>query len=92
MGSILYALEVLPWGGDTLFANQYLAHETLSEPLREFLDWLTEISTSVKADVSKTREDMISNAGPTPSHNYVAEHPVVRTHPETGRSEVHPGV
>ena len=85
MGSILYALEVPPWGGDTLFANQYLAYETLSEPLRHFLDGLTGVSTSVKADVSKTREDMISNAGQTQEHNFAAEHPVVRTHPETGR-------
>ena len=85
MGSMLYALEVPPWGGDTLFANQYLAYETLSEPLRRFLDGLTGVSTSVKADVSKTREDMITNAGQTQNHNFVAEHPVVRTHPETGR-------
>ena len=85
MGSMLYALEVPPWGGDTMFANQYLAYETLSEPLRQFLDGLTGVSTSVKADVSKTREDMISNAGEAQNHNFVAEHPAVRTHPETGR-------
>ncbi len=85
MGSMLYALEVPPYGGDTLFANQYLAYETLSEPLRAFLDGLTGVSTSVKADVSKTREDMVKNAGDTQAHNYVSEHPAVRTHPETGR-------
>ena len=85
MGSMLYALEVPPWGGDTMFANQYLAYESLSGPLRQFLDGLTGVSTSVKADVSKTREDMISNAGEAQNHNFVAEHPAVRTHPETGR-------
>ncbi len=92
MGSILYALEVPPHGGDTMFANQYLAYETLSEPLRQFLDGLTGVSTSVKADVSKTREEMIRNAGDTQDHNFAAEHPVVRTHPETGRRALYVNV
>jgi taurine dioxygenase len=85
MGSMLYALEVPPFGGDTMFANQYLAYEAMSAPLRKFLDEQTVVNTSVKADVSKTREDMIGGAGETQSHNYTAEHPAVRTHPETGR-------
>lgn len=86
MGTMLYALQVPPHGGDTLFANQYLAYEALSEPLRRFLDGLTVINTSAKADVSKTREDMIRNAADdTPVPDYVSEHPAVRTHPETGR-------
>jgi taurine dioxygenase len=86
MGSILHALEVPPHGGDTMFANQYLAYETLSQPLRTFLDGLTAVNSSAKADVSKTREDMIRNAGDTaPMRDYLSEHPAVRTHPETGR-------
>lgn len=86
MGSILYALEVPPHGGDTMFANQYLAYETLSEPMRTFLDGLVGVSSSAKADVSKTREDMIRNAGnKAVLQDHSAEHPVVRTHPETGR-------
>jgi taurine dioxygenase len=92
MGSMLYALEVPPQGGDTLFANQYLAYETLSEPLRRFLDGLVAVNTSVKADVSKTREDMIRGAGDTQDHNFVAEHPTVRTHPETGRRALYVNV
>ena len=90
MGSMLHALEVPPQGGDTLFANQYLAYETLSEPIRRFLDGLTAINMSAKADISKTREDMIRNAGdPIQTHDYVSEHPVVRTHPETGRRSLY---
>lgn len=86
MGTMLHALEVPPHGGDTMFANQYLAYESLSEPLRRFLDGLKGVSSSAKADVSKTREDMVRAAGlPGQSHDYLAEHPVVRTHPETGR-------
>jgi taurine dioxygenase len=93
MGSMLYAMEVPPFGGDTLFANQYLAYETLSEPLRRFLDGLTAINTSAKADVSKTREDMIRHSGDAaPPPDYASEHPVVRTHPETGRRSLYVNV
>lgn len=86
MGSMLYALEVPPFGGDTLFANQYLAYETLSAPLRAFLDGLIAVNSSAKADVSRTREDMIRHANnAAPPKDYHSEHPVVRTHPETGK-------
>jgi taurine dioxygenase len=87
MATMLYAMEVPPAGGDTMFANQYLAYETLSAPLRAFLDGLIAVNSSVKADVSKTREDMMSSAGDKamPAHHFEAEHPAVRTHPETGR-------
>jgi taurine dioxygenase len=87
MGSMLLAREVPPYGGDTLFANQYLAYETLSDTMKRLLDGLIGISSSAKADVSKTREDRIRTDGKTAEapRDYLAEHPVVRTHPETGR-------
>ena len=91
MASMLYAIETPPYGGDTLFANQYLAYETLSEGLKRTLDQLTGISSSLKADASKTREDALRTAG---AENKVltAEHPVVRTHPETGRRALYVNV
>lgn len=87
MGSMLLAREVPPYGGDTLFANQYLAYETLSDTMKRLLDGLVGISSSAKADVSKTREDRIrtDGRGGEASREYLAEHPLVRTHPETGR-------
>lgn len=89
MGTMLLAREVPPFGGDTLFANQYLAYETLSEGLREMLDGLYAVSSSAKADVSRTREDRIRDSGSTQAQReYLAEHPVVRTHPETGRKSL----
>jgi len=84
MGSMLYALEVPPRGGDTLFANQYLAYETLSDGLRRVLDGLVGVNTSTKAAASKTREDRMRAAGEA-LKILVGEHPVARTHPETGR-------
>ena len=84
MASMLYALEIPPYGGDTLFANQYQAYETLSDGLRNVLDGLTGVNSSTKADASKTREERLKEAG-VEVKVLVGEHPVVRTHPETGR-------
>ena len=58
MGSMLYAVNIPPYGGDTLFANQYLAYETLSEGLKKALGNLVGISTSTKLEVSKTRDNL----------------------------------
>jgi taurine dioxygenase len=84
MGSLLHALEVPPHGGDTLFANQYLAWDSLSDGLKQTLAGLTGVSSAAKAAASKTREDRMREAGDT-LKPLVAEHPVMRTHPETGR-------
>src|SRR6059036_1593908 len=78
MGSMLLAREVPPFGGDTEFANQYLAYEALSDGLKATLDGLIGVSSASKAEVSKTREDRMKAAGK--EHKaLVAEHPIVRT-------------
>jgi taurine dioxygenase len=84
MASMPYAVEIPPYGGDTLFANQYQAYGTLSDGLRKALDGLTAINSSTKADASKTREQRLKAAG-VEVKVLVGEHPVLRTHPETGR-------
>ena len=90
MATMLIARETPPRGGDTLFANMYLAYETLSDGLRRVLDGLTAINSSAKADVTKTREDRIKDSAKTDARQeYNAEHPVVRTHPETGRKALY---
>ena len=84
-GATLYAIELPPLGGDTLFANMVLAYETLEETLKKQIADLKVINSSAKADVTKTREDRLKDvADPTPPREYVSIHPVVRTHPETG--------
>lgn len=86
MATLLAARELPPYGGDTLFANQYLAYETLSPTLRGLLDGLRGVSDSAKADVTRTREDRVKSDGTeTAKRTLRAEHPAVRTHPETGR-------
>ena len=90
MATMLIARETPPRGGDTLFANMYLAYETLSEGMRRMLDGLTIVNSSAKADVTKTREDRVRDSAKNDARQeYVAEHPVVRTHPETGRKALY---
>jgi taurine dioxygenase len=91
LGSMLYALEIPPYGGDTLFANQYLAYESLSDGLKQTLAGLVGINSSTKADASRTREDRLREAG-AELKLLVGEHPVVRTHPETGRKALYVNV
>ena len=88
MGSILYAVEIPPYGGDTLFANQYLAYETLSEGIKKTLDGLQGINTSAKANSFKKELDRLRDAGPD-REIIAGTHPVVRTHPETGRKALY---
>ena len=90
MGSMLLAREVPPYGGDTEFASQYAAYEALSEGLRRLLDDLKAVNASSKADATRTREDLTRQKEIVAE--YVAEHPVVRTHPETGRKALYVNV
>ena len=90
MATMLIAREVPPFGGDTLFANMYLAYETLSDGMKRLLDGLIAVNSSAKADVTRTREDrMRDGAKEDAKKQYTAEHPVVRTHPETGRKALY---
>ena len=90
MASMLLAREVPPTGGDTLFANMYLAYETLSAGMKRLLEGLVAVNDSAKANVTRTREDRIKSDGADAvGKALVAEHPVVRTHPETGRKALY---
>ena len=88
MASMLYAIELPPYGGDTLFASQYAAYEALSEGLRRTLEGLVGINSSGKAEVTRSREDRLREAG-LESKLLIGKHPVVRTHPETGRKSLY---
>ena len=93
MGSMLLSKEIPPYGGDTLFACQYAAYEALSGTMQRMLDGLKGISSSSKADVSKTREDRIKSDGNEyASKSFTNSHPLIRTHPETGRKALYVNV
>ena len=89
-GTMLYARQVPPVGGDTLFANMNLAYESLSTGMRRLLDGMTAINTAQKEDAAATRAGLLRqrprDKGDTVT---IAEHPVVRTHPETGRKALY---
>ena len=93
MGTMLIAREVPPFGGDTLFASGYRAYEALSNGMRELLSGLYAVNSSAKAEVTKTREDRVRDSARDDARKeYNAEHPVVRTHPETGRKSLYVNV
>ena len=81
MGSILHIRQCPPKGGDTLFANMYAAYEALSDRMKAYLDGLTAIH-----DGEHVYRGAYANFGMADKQDYPrAEHPVVRTHPVTGR-------
>ena len=83
MASMLYAIEIPPYGGDTIFSNQYMAYENLSDGFKKTLSELIAVNSSSKPEVSMTRKDRMSEAG-MELNVLSASHPAVRTHPETG--------
>lgn len=84
--TMLVARELPPCGGDTMFSNMYMAYEALSDGMRTMLDGMRAVNSSAKANASATREDRLKSAAKMEADDVlVAVHPVVRTHPETGK-------
>jgi taurine dioxygenase len=70
-----------------------MAYEALSTGLRRLLDGLRAVYSSAKADSTRTREDRVRDGARSDARkDYIAEHPVVRTHPETGRKALYVNV
>ncbi len=82
LGAILYAREVPPWGGDTLFANLYLAYDTLSDGMKAMLQGMKAVHRSWAKDVYSNQFGGMEGRG---EGEKFGEQPVIRTHPETGR-------
>jgi taurine dioxygenase len=94
MATMLIARELPPVGGDTLFASNYAAFEGLSPALQQTLRTLKGVNSSAKAAVTHSREDRLADSATDKGRSELnSEHPVVRTHPETGREAlyVNPG-
>jgi taurine dioxygenase len=81
--SALYALEIPPAGGDTGFANMYAAYETLPDALRRQVEGLVCRHDASRNSAGELRRGFkeVTDPRETPG----ADHPIVRTHPVTGR-------
>jgi taurine dioxygenase len=93
--TFLYGEKVPPHGGDTLFASMERALETLSEPMRRFLLPLRAIHSASDAYDPRTTGEAKYRGETAITYTYSdsiydeVEHPVVRTHPETGRQSLY---
>jgi taurine dioxygenase len=94
LGTLLYALETPARGGDTLFTSTYSAYDALSEGMRALLDRLVGVN-SASLKYTGGRRKIHSTIGGMKVHDtetaeeYEAEHPAVRTHPDTGRKALY---
>jgi taurine dioxygenase len=81
--SALYALEVPPSGGDTGFANMYLAYETLPDELRRQVEGRRCRHDATYNSAGELRRGFSEVTDPRAAPG--ADHPIIRTHPVTGR-------
>jgi taurine dioxygenase len=94
MCSIVYGVTIPPYGGDTLFANQFLAYEQLSAGMRRLVDGLRAVHSAKYAYTAPTtvaKYEGTTTMAYRRSEAVDAEvvHPVVRTHPVTGRKALY---
>jgi len=86
MAAILYALEIPPAGGDTYWANMYAAHETLPADLERRIEGREAIHDATYNSAGARRKGYQEVSDPRAAPG--ARHPLVRTHPETGRKSL----
>jgi taurine dioxygenase len=88
MGAILFAIETPPYGGDTLFSSQTAAYEALSDGMKGMLEGLGAVHTDrlVAGPAARMNERRSTKVREDDAwRETISVHPVVRTHPETGR-------
>jgi len=90
--TVLYSVEVPPFGGDTLFSNMHLAYETLSDGMKLMLDGLRAVNSAAARKgggrAAGNSYQSVKLVGQD-KMNLEATHPIVRTHPETGRKALY---
>ncbi len=90
-GTCLYGITIPPTGGDTLFANQHLALESLAPEMRVKLEGRIALHSAKRAYSPQgmygegDAADRTMDIRPSPEAEAVQRHPLIRKHPETGR-------
>ena len=94
--TLLYAVQTPPSGGDTLYVNTAAAYDALSIGMKKMLDGLIGVSSAgLKNKRGGGRAAHLGRIGSMTSQNVdkadalEAKHPIVRTHPETGRKSLY---
>ena len=101
MATMLYSCEIPPVGGDTMFSNLYLGYETLSDGMKAMLSGLKGVNNGdskkhgtgmTRAERAKAGFGQIAQRDPSEIDvQTITNHPIVRTHPETGRKALYLG-
>lgn len=87
MGSILYCKETPQPGGDTIWSSMYAAYESLSEPIKQMISALRAVHSIENFGASQIYDSRDPDKmGQVMEEKPPVEHPVVRTHPVTGKS------
>ena len=87
VGALLHCKQLPEVGGDTVFANMYLAYESLSKTMREILDQLTAVHDFKVIKANKKRDPQ--QLAKLSDINPAVVHPAVQVHPETGRKSLY---
>ena len=93
--TILYGETIPAVGGDTLFASMEKAYESLSPPIQRLLEPLRAVHSASRAYDPRVTGDAKYRGDAPITYTYSdaiydeVEHPVVRTHPETGRRSLY---
>ncbi|MNE02218.1 Alpha-ketoglutarate-dependent taurine dioxygenase [compost metagenome] len=91
LGAVLSAKQLPAYGGDTLWASGIAAYEALSEPLKQLLDGLTathDFTKSFPLERFGTTAEDLARWEQTRRNNPPLSHPVIRTHPVSGRKSL----
>lgn len=97
MGTMLYAKQVPSVGGDTLFSNQYAAYDALSDGMKRLIGGLRGVCVGDRKRGGQSRLEFnaatiaMKTVEPPKEVQTTSIHPLVRTHPETGRKSLYVG-
>lgn len=88
LGAVLYGIEVPPVGGDTMFANMYLAYDTLSKGMKAIIKGLRGVHDSQEPEYHADAYKGMHLTKKEGTKRQVFRHSMVRTHPVTGRESL----